>query len=159
MKRAGRAAAQNDREIAADFLELFRRMKRYVRGELPPFVEEGMNEEKVRCLGALRFLGRSGLKTLAAYDGLSSSSQCILLGQLVDAGLVSREEDSSDRRNVFYDLTDRGLGVINSALAIRTEFLCGRLTRLEAREKERFAKALTLVLATLDRLKGDESAT
>jgi len=158
MRRADRTAAQTDGEIAANFLELFRRMKRYVRGELPPYVENGMNEEKVRCLAALRFLGKSGLKTLAAYDGLSSSSQCILLGQLVDVGLAKREEDQADRRNVFYDLTERGHDVINSALAMRTEFLCGRLTRLGKREKTRFAKALTVALAALDRLPGDESA-
>ena len=81
-----------NKEVASRFLELFRAMKRYVREEFPPFLEKGLSEEKLRCLAALRFLGKSHLKSLAAYDGLSSSSQCIMLNQLVQDGLVSRND-------------------------------------------------------------------
>ncbi len=138
-----RESASNDREIAASFLELFRSMKRYVREEFPPFAKKGLSEEKLRCLGALRFLGKSHLKPLAAYDGLSSSSQCIMLNQLVQDGLVARSDDPSDRRNVFYQLTDGGLNAVNVALAMRTGFLCERLRRLGEAEKMRFASAFS----------------
>lgn len=152
-----RESASNDREIAASFLELFRSMKRYVREEFPPFAKKGLSEEKLRCLGALRFLGKSHLKPLAAYDGLSSSSQCIMLNQLVEDGLVARSDDPSDRRNVFYQLTDGGLNAVNAALAMRTGFLCERLRRLGEAEKVRFASALALVISTVDKLKSRES--
>jgi len=125
-------------------------MKRFVRQEFPPFSEKQMSEEKLRCLGALRFLGKSQLKTLAAYDGLSSSSQCIMLNQLVQDGLVSRSDDPTDRRNVFYALTDPGLSLVSAVLATRIEFLCGRMDRLSASEKTRFADALTVVLRAVE---------
>jgi DNA-binding MarR family transcriptional regulator len=133
-------------------------MKRYVREEIPPFSEKGLSEEKIRCLGALRFLGKSHLKSLAAYDGLSASSQCIMLNQLVRDGLVSRSDDPADRRNVFYELTDPGLGLVNTALAGRVHFLCERLAHLSRIEKAHFANALAVVLSTVDKLKTMKSA-
>jgi len=149
-----KTGSRNDREIAASFLELFRSMKRYVREEFPPFARKGLSEEKLRCLGALRFLGKSYLKALAAYDGLSSSSQCLMLNQLVQDGLVNRSADPSDRRNVFYELTRPGRDVIDAAIEAREEFLCDRFARLGQEEKDRFAGALTLVLDAVEKLKG-----
>jgi len=157
-KAAFRQGVRGDREIARSFLELFRSMKRYVREEMPPSSEKGLSEEKIRCLGALRFLGKSHLKSLAAYDGLSASSQCIMLNQLVRDGFVSRSDDLADRRNVFYELTDGGLELVNAVLAVRVKFLCERLARLSQIEKAHFASALAVVLSTVDKLKSMESA-
>ncbi|MGO9412575.1 MAG: MarR family winged helix-turn-helix transcriptional regulator [Spirochaetia bacterium] len=153
LRKKARESSRSDKEIASGFLELFRAMKRYVREELPPFSEKGLNEEKLRCLAALRFLGKSQLKSLAAYDGLTPSSQCIMLNQLVQSGLVSRNGDPEDRRNVFYELTDPGFTLVNSALAIRIDFLCKRLTQLSTSEKSRFSKALGTVLSAVEKLK------
>ena len=148
-----RVRGLEDREIAARFLELFRNMKCYVREEFPPFEKKGLSEEKLRCLGALRFLGKSHLKSLAAYDGLSPSSQCIMLNQLVTDRLVSRSDDPADRRNVFYELTSCGLDVVDVALAVRIDFLCNRLARLSEKEKLRFANALAFVLSCVNTLR------
>jgi DNA-binding MarR family transcriptional regulator len=128
-------------------------MKCYVREEFPPFEKKGLSEEKLRCLGALRFLGKSHLKSLAAYDGLSPSSQCIMLNQLVTDRLVSRSDDPADRRNVFYELTSCGLDVVDVALAVRIDFLCNRLARLSEKEKLRFANALAFVLSCVNTLR------
>lgn len=148
-----RGRRQPDKEIASRFLELFRAMKRYVREEFPPFLEKGLSEEKLRCLAALRFLGKSHLKSLAAYDGLSSSSQCIMLNQLVQDGLVSRNDDPADRRNVFYALTGPGVVLVDAAVAMRVELLCERLGQLSSSERSRFAGALETVLASVEKLK------
>ncbi len=148
-----RRSFRSDREIASRFLELFRAMKRYVREEFPPFSEKGLNEEKLRCLGALGFLGKSHLKTLAAYDGLTPSSQCTMLNQLVQSGLVSRSDDPEDRRNVFYALTDQGSTLVDTAVAMRVDFLCKRFDLFSASEKSRFAKALAVVLSAVEKLK------
>ena len=157
-RSTSRQRARGDKEISDSFLELFRSMKCYVREEIPPFSEKGLSEEKIRCLGALRFLGKSHLKSLAAYDGLSASSQCIMLTQLVRDGLVVRSDDPADRRNVFYELTDPGLELVNTALAGRVEFLCERLAHLSQIEKAHFASALAVVLSTVDKLTSMKSA-
>ncbi len=151
-KRALRAGTQDDRLLAERFMELFRSLKRYIREEVAANSAPGMREERLRCLAALRYLGRSHLKSLAAYDGLSTPAQCLMLNQLVKEGLVARSEDTKDRRNVFYELTGTGLGILNAALARRTDFLSGRLIRLESTEKASFAAAIESVLAGVEKL-------
>lgn len=150
--KALRDRAQVDRLLAERFMELFRSMKRYIREEVAPISEMGMSEERIRCLAALRYLGKSRLKSLAAYDGLSTPAQCLMLNQLVQEGLAARSDDTEDRRNVFYELTKTGLALLNSELARRTDFLCGRLSRLGGTEKASFAKAIETVLAGVQKL-------
>jgi DNA-binding MarR family transcriptional regulator len=111
-----------------------------------------MSEERIRCLAALRYLGRSRLKSLAAYDGLSPPAQCLMLNQLVQEGLATRSDDTVDRRNVLYELTETGRALLNSELARRTEFLCGRLSRLADAEKASFARAVEKVLVGVEKL-------
>ena len=146
-----RGSAPSDREIAASFFELLRSMKRYLRERFPPFPQKGLSEEKLRCLAALRFLGNSHLKSLAAYDGLSPSSQCILLNQLVRDGLVSRRDDPADRRNVYYELTRSGVDLVDAAVTMRIGFLCDRLAGFRKEEKARFARALAIVLSAVEK--------
>ena len=150
--RAPAGGRERDQETARRVLELFRTMKRYIRWEFPPVWPNGLSEEKLRCMGALRFLGKSHLKALAAYDALSPSSQCIMLNQLVQEGLVSRSEDPEDRRNVFYELTDSGHAIVDAALGKRVAMICERLERLGEAEKSRFTGALATVIAGVEKL-------
>ena len=151
-KKAPRDRAQDDRRLAERFMELLRFLKRYIREEFAHISETGASEERIRCLVALRCLGRSRLKSLAAHDGLSASAQCLMLNQLVQEGLAARNEDTEDRRNVFYALTAAGLALLNSELTRRTDFLCERLNRLRRTEKASLAKAIEIVLAGVQKL-------
>jgi DNA-binding MarR family transcriptional regulator len=72
--------------------------------------------------------------------------------QLIQEGLAARSDDTVDRRNVFYELTENGLALLNSELARRTEFLCGRLSRLTDAEKGSFAKAVEKVPVGIQKL-------
>ncbi|MGA2478926.1 MAG: MarR family winged helix-turn-helix transcriptional regulator [Spirochaetia bacterium] len=140
--------------MAERFMELFRSMKRYIRLEVAPVSEMGMSEGRVRCLAALRYLGKSRLKLIAAYDGLSTPAQCLMLNQLVQEGLATRSNDTEDRRNVFYELTETGLAFLDSELARRTDFLCGELRRLGSAEKASLTKAIETVLMVVQKLVG-----
>ena len=48
------------------------------------------------------------LKNLSKELNVSTSSLCILLNKMVEQGYVYRKEDSRDRRNTFYGITDFG---------------------------------------------------
>ena len=54
------------------------------------------------------------LKNLSKELNVSTSSLCILLNKLVDQNFVYRKEDSKDRRNTFYGITEYGTEIINS---------------------------------------------
>lgn len=144
--------ANADRVLAERFMELFRSMKRYIREDVAAASRTGASEGRMRCLAALRFLGKSRLKTLASYDGLSTSAQCLMLNQLVLEGLAARSDDQEDRRNVYYEITRAGLALLNAELARRTDIICGRLRRLAGAEKKDFAKAIDTMLAGVQRL-------
>ncbi len=145
--------ALSDEEVAKHFIELFRSMKRFFRQQLRIETVYGVSEEKLRCLAALRFLGRSHLKALAAYDGLSASSQCILVGQLVNEGFVLRSDDPADRRNVFYELTEAGRALAEEVQAKRVALLRAMLARLDDDGKNNFEKASRTIQETTEKLR------
>lgn len=151
-EKTPRELVQDDRLVVERFTELVRSLKRFVREDIAPFSEAGLTEERIRCLAAMRCLGKSQLKSLAVYDGLSPSAQCIMLNQLVREGLVTRSDDPEDRRNVFYELTASGRALLSSEMARRTEFFRGRLSRFGSAEKASFARAIEKVLAGLQKL-------
>jgi DNA-binding MarR family transcriptional regulator len=148
--RALREHTKADRLLAERFMELFRSMKRYIRQEVGLASET--SEGRVRCLAALRYLGKSRLKSLAAYDGLSSSAECLMLNQLVQEGLAARSDDTQDRRNVFYELTKTGLALLNAELARRTNIISGKLSRLGDPEMTSLAKAIETMLEGIKKL-------
>ena len=49
------------------------------------------------------------MKDIAAKTGYSPQNLCILYNGLEKDGLIAREVDSTDRRNTYYFLTDKGL--------------------------------------------------
>jgi DNA-binding MarR family transcriptional regulator len=140
------ADARADRRTAERFLELLGAMKRYARGELRSSAGPGMSEERFRSLLGLRQLGRSPLKALAEYDGLSASAKCIMLNRLVKEGFASRAVDPKDRRNAIYGLTGPGLVVLNAEIRRRAELLGARLGALGKAGKARFARAIDALL-------------
>lgn len=144
-----RGSLQEEGRTAMRFLELLGAMKRYVREELRPLPERGMSEEKFRSLLGLKALGRSPLKALAAHDGLSPSAQCLMLDRLVDDGFARRSRDHEDRRRVLYELSEQGSAVLGSEIDRRSGILTDRLARLSAEERERFAKAVELLIASI----------
>ena len=52
---------------------------------------------------------KAKLKDIAAKTGYSPQNLCILYNGLEKDGLIAREVDSTDRRNTYYFLTDKGL--------------------------------------------------
>ncbi len=152
MTRAPHEHAEADRLLAERFMELFRSVKRYLREEVAAVSEMGTSEGRLRSLSALRYLGKSRLKSLAAYHGLSTSAECLMLNQLVQEGLATRSDDTEDRRNVFYEITGAGLALLNAELARRIDIICGRLSKLASVEKKDLAKAIETVLAGVQRL-------
>ncbi|MGL5328769.1 MAG: MarR family winged helix-turn-helix transcriptional regulator [Peptostreptococcaceae bacterium] len=56
------------------------------------------------------------LKNLSKELNVSTSSLCILLNKLVEQNYVYRKEDSRDRRNTFYGITETGEETIHNEM-------------------------------------------
>lgn len=65
--------------------------------------------QKIFLLDDLKEAGKAKLKDIAAKTGYSPQNLCILYNRLEKDGLIAREVDSTDRRNTYYFLTDKGL--------------------------------------------------
>lgn len=76
---------------------------------------EGITIQQYNVLRILRGAGEEGLPTLAIRDRMVHEAPGItrLIDKLEDADLVRRERTSSDRRQVFCYITERGLELLS----------------------------------------------
>lgn len=82
------------------------------------------------------------LKNLSRELYVSTSSLCILLNKLVELGYVYREEDSKDRRNTFYGITEEGEGIINIEIEKFMQIINDKIDKLDLDKKKELEGSL-----------------
>lgn len=82
------------------------------------------------------------LKNLSRELYVSTSSLCILLNKLVELGYVYREEDSKDRRNTFYGITEEGEGIINIEIEKFMQIINDKIDKLDLDKKKELEESL-----------------
>jgi DNA-binding MarR family transcriptional regulator len=104
-------------------------LARQLRREVHPL---GVTGGQVSLLVAIRQSPGSGVRELAAQEGVSAPAMCRQVGRLVEAGLVRRREDEGgDRRRVGLELTEEGERVLRLVRSRRTAWLSARLRLLD----------------------------
>ena len=78
------------------------------RLRLAPEHVSGYPRNQMRVLVRLMMAGRARIKDLVQREGLSAPNLCASFRKLERDGLVCRVTDESDRRNVWYSVTDTG---------------------------------------------------
>ena len=78
------------------------------RLRLSPEHVSGYPRNQMRVLVRLWLGGRARLKDIARRECLSAPNLCASFRKLERDGLVLREADDTDRRNVWYSVTDTG---------------------------------------------------
>lgn len=123
---------------------------------------EKRREEALKSYGfkkgdfdVLATLRRSGepyqLTPTELFNSLMITSGAISqrLTRLLDAGLVERIADASDKRSMLVALTDRGKELIEQAVYTHTEIQNQILAVLEPAQREQLASIMKTVLMTL----------
>lgn len=82
------------------------------------------------------------LKNLSKELNVSTSSLCILLNKMVEQGYVYRKEDSRDRRNTFYGITDFGEDTINTEMKKISSIIEKKFDILEEEDKKIMIESL-----------------
>ncbi|KKY02323.1 MULTISPECIES: MarR family winged helix-turn-helix transcriptional regulator [Paraclostridium] len=82
------------------------------------------------------------LKNLSKELYVSTSSLCILLNKLVELGYVYREEDSKDRRNTFYGITEEGEVVVNTEIEKFMQIVNDKIDKLDLEKKKELEGSL-----------------
>jgi DNA-binding MarR family transcriptional regulator len=81
------------------------------------------SQSQLKFLVCLRVSGRAHLKDIARREGVPTANLCAMFRKLESNGLVVRDVDDDDRRNVWYSVSAEGAKVADAAL----EFLKKRL--------------------------------
>lgn len=95
---------------------------------------------------------RIELKNLSKDLYVSTSSLCILLNKLVDLGYVFREEDSKDRRNTFYGITEEGKVVLEEEEDRISTILTHKMNGFDDKFKKSLEKSLVVLLKAAEKL-------
>jgi DNA-binding MarR family transcriptional regulator len=109
------------------------------------FDEFGLNSASFDVLAALRRSGppyRKSSSELASGSLLSSAGVTLRLDRLEQAGLITRERDTEDRRVVYSRLTDKGLRVIEEAIGAHLHNEHRMLASMSERERTQLARLL-----------------
>lgn len=102
---------------------LFAKLSERINRDLIDFGE--YSKAQVHLLIRLYLGGRIRLKDLAEREFVSAPNLCAGLKKMEAKGLVLRSEDETDRRNMWYTVTDEGrrvaikfVGMLNKAIEI-----------------------------------------
>ena len=131
------------------------RLGRYVADrEEEAFGRFGLNRGEVGVLSSLRIVGpphRLSPTRLGKGLMLSSAGVTSRLDRLERRGLVTRLPDPDDRRGVIVELTDRGLELVDAAVAANIESDRQLLERLSPAQVDSLVGILRDLLIDLER--------
>ena len=105
-------------------------------------VEKILTERQFYALVSIRQYKKIELKNLSKNLYVSTSSLCILLNKLVDQGYVYREEDSKDRRNTFYCITELGDRIVKEEIDKFLSIVGNKVDKLDDNQKETLFKCM-----------------
>ena len=112
--------------------------------------DHGLTLTQLACLATLHRHGAMTPSDLAAHEKVQPPSMTRTVNGLAERGLVQRNPDPHDRRQVVVSLTEAGAELLATDRAQREQWLTQRLADLSTDERETLARAA----AILDRLAG-----
>lgn len=118
------------------------RLARKLRQEAEP----GISPSQLVALSTIDRSGPMTMGELCAAEQVQPPSMTRTVGGLVDAGLVTREIDPTDRRVAWLRVTPDGAKLLHRSRRRKEEYLSRELRRLDARELrvlDRAAEILT----------------
>jgi DNA-binding MarR family transcriptional regulator len=114
-------------------------------------IREGVhvNRTALSVLATLRS-GPRRITDLAAVEFISQPGMTALVSRLEDEGWVERRPDPSDRRVVNVAITKEGEGMLEEALAMRTEVLRRRIEPLSPGDRRSLGAAVVALRKLVD---------
>jgi DNA-binding MarR family transcriptional regulator len=103
---------------------------------------DGLSFTAAATLATLERSGPSRLTLLAVNEGVTQPAMTQLVARLLDAGLIARASDPSDRRVVEVSITAEGSALLSRRRAARAGGLARMLARLSPEDQAALAAAL-----------------
>lgn len=128
--------------LAADLTMAVGRLLRRLRAEANP------SELNLSQMGALARLEQGGPMTtadLARAELMKPQSMGAILASLEQEGLIERQPHPTDRRQVYFALTEAGAAVRTRHRAAKRDWLARALTELDPDARRTLAAAIPII--------------
>lgn len=122
-------------------------------------VVESVTLTQFRTLVVLAGHGPSRLNQLAERLGVGASSALRTVDRLVDRGLVDRQANPGDRREVVIRLTDAGRELVDGVTEARRHAIAGIVRAVPERERAGLIDALAAFAAAAEEPQVADAAT
>jgi len=143
-KLSDTAEAHNLAEL---MVRLMRSFHRHSAGDtLSLMNEHGLTMGQMVALFILGNTGQHSMGALAQKVHLSPAAATYMIGQLVEAGLVSRFDVPQDRRSKHIEITPKGRALIQKLELERRRELAGSLNQLKPQTLRKLRQALQAAL-------------
>ena len=106
---------------------------------------EGLTPSQNSALASIERNGALTPSELASIERIQRPTATRILNGLLDAGLVTRETDATDRRIARVKVTREGAAMLQRGRSRRTAYLARRLQRLDPEELEVLERAAELI--------------
>ena len=106
---------------------------------------EGLTPSQNSALASIERNGALTPSELASIERIQRPTATRILNGLLDAGLVTRETDATDRRIARVKVTRAGSAMLQRGRSRRTAYLARRLQRLDPEELEVLERAAELI--------------
>jgi len=155
-----------DEELAADSRKcavlVCRSCARLCRLMNSVLARTGLNLPQCQLLTVLKESGEITMSELSKRLGVTMGAGTSLVDKVLEAGMVERRRDETDRRLVKVKLTTEGSNALDRDMANLTEFWSGVLDQVDPQERlsffESYNKLLTLAECVSIEKEGDSSS-
>lgn len=133
------------------FIKLSRARKVMSLETSPLLAEYGLSESQFGALEALYYLGPMCQKEIGEKLLVTGGNMTMVLGNLEKQGLISRERDEADRRQMVVSLTDKGRQLIGELFPQHAQNIVNLMSILDAAQQEQLGQLCkTLGLQSAD---------
>jgi DNA-binding MarR family transcriptional regulator len=110
----------------------------------------GLSPAQASALGSVSRLGSPTLGELAAREMVQPPSMTRIVAGLLDAGMITRVTDATDRRSARVRITPTGKRALERIRTLKNAFLTRRLADLSPGERAGTADAVALLERLLE---------
>ncbi len=106
---------------------------------------EGLSPSQASALASIERHGAPTPSELATIERIQRPTATRILSALVEAGLITRETDTSDRRVARVRVTREGAAMLKRGRSRKNAYLARRLQRLDPEQLEVLERAAELI--------------
>jgi len=137
----------DEARLASDLSLAVMRLSRQLRSRRP---ESSVTLSQLSALATLAKEGAMTPGALAVRERVRPPSMTRVIASLAEMGLVARTAHPADGRQVLVAISTTGTQLIESERRASQEWLCKRLTTLDADERATLLRAADLMTALVD---------